>query len=118
MNYPVPNPRVIAKSEDRPFEFYLDQTGEYSAALFEAFALFLQKTTYAWVVDYTRFHDNYLPPRETTIFSTTEELLACLKFSDSFSQVSPEAFQALTKVLPDTGWYIHPTYPLSLAQIP
>lgn len=116
MNYPVPNPRVLSRSDERPFEYYLELIGD--PTLFEAFAFFLQKTTYEWVVDYARFHDNHLPPQETTIFDTTEELVKCLRFSKNLDKVQPEAFQKLIDILPQSSWFVHPTYPLSLSQLP
>lgn len=112
--YPTPNPRVISKKTEKPFEFYLE--GEYQHLLLEVLALHLQKVAYAWVVDYTRTHDNYLPSSKTIMFSTTGELLSCLKFSDNFSSIPFDLFKTLSDSLPESEWYVHPTYPLSASQ--
>ena len=115
--YPLPNPRVISTTEEKPFEFYLEETS-YMETLLSAFCLPLQKVAYAWVVDYARRHNNYLPTKQTVMFSTTSELLECLKDINSDQKVSNEIFQILFTLLPDSGWYVHPTYPLSVSQLP
>ena len=116
MNYPVPNPRVISTKEEKPFELYLEKAG--SRILIDTFAFFLQKSAYEWIVDYTQSHDNYLPPQQTIIFSTTEELLDCLRYGDTERKVSTELFLKLASVLPESSWYVHPTYPLSVSERP
>ena len=114
--YPTPNPRVISKKDEKPFEFYLE--GEFSQLLMEVLTPYLQHVAYEWVVDYTRIHDNYLPSKQTLLFSTTEELVVCLTFCKDFNKIPQDLFLKLVAALPESGWYVHPTYPLSIAQIP
>ena len=114
--YPQPNPRVISVKEEKTFEQYIDQTGE--SQLIDLLAIPLLKVSFEWVVDYAKLHDNYLPNRQTVIFSNTDELIQCLKLSKDFKKVPPDVFQKLVDILPESSWYCHPTYPATLYQRP
>ena len=114
--YPAPNPRVISVKEEKTFEQYLDQVGDDQ--LFEVFALYLTKVSFDWVVNYAKMHDNYLPNRQTLVFSNTADLLYCLTLCEGYKTIPPETIQKLVDILPESGWYCHPTYPTSLYQLP
>ena len=114
--YPAPNPRVISVKDEKTFEQYLEQVGDDT--LFEVFALYLLTVSFDWVVNYSRIHDNYLPNRQISIFQTTEELINCLTLCEKFDTISPESFDKLVAILPQSSWYCHPTYPATLYQFP
>ena len=113
--YPAPNPRVISTTTEKPFEFYLDLVDDYY--LFEVFALYLATTSFAWVVHYSRGHDNYLPNKQILIFDSTGDLITCLSKCPKFKTVSKVSFEELVSILPQSSWYCHPTYPVTLSQV-
>ena len=114
--YPAPNPRVISISSGKTFEQYLVENEHIE--LLDVFALYIQQTAFSWVIDYAREHDNFLPTKDTLMFANTSELVECLRQCPKFNTVPDRMWVSLLTVLPASGWYCHPTYPISLYQLP
>lgn len=113
--FPTPNPRVLSSTDNKPVEAYLPQ--DQIPELITLVTLYLRQQAYDFARNWATSHHNFLPTKEVCIYSSTEDLIADLFLYEEIQRVTREDLAILINSLPETSWYVHPTYPLALLDV-